>query len=146
MIEIKFQVRGANGNVNQQHTKLRDAVLDAARYDGWGAIFRRDEQGVMRLLSSPFHIGNNPYFPKDGDAFQAASRLEKDEDAEADVAAQICSAGVLHSRYSDLAIVELTYDGDVLTHIDGRSLADLAAEFDDSEISVETVRSWYGEK
>ncbi len=145
MIGKKFQVRGANGNVNHQHAKLRDAVLEAARYDGWGASFRRDDAGVMRLFSSRFHIGNNPYFPKEGDDFDAASCLENDADAEAEVAAQTRKAGVLHSRYRDIEIVELTYDGCVLTHIDGRSLADVAAEFGDSEINVETVRNWYGE-
>ena len=146
MIDTQFQVRNANGRISPNYTSLRDAVLDAARHDGWGAAFQRDAEGVMRLFSSQSHIGNNPYRPAKQDAFRAESRLQNDREAESDVAEQVFKSGLFHSKYTDMEIIKLTFHGEELTHVDGRPLADLAAEFDDNEISVETVRSWYGKR
>jgi hypothetical protein len=147
MIETRFQVHNANGIItNHDYSSLRDAVLGAARHDGWGAMYQRDEEGVMRLFSSKYHIGNNPYRPQKDDAFQAESLCQRDDEAETDVAEQILKSGVLHSRYSDLEIIKLTYDCGVLTHIDGRALAEVVAELDDGEIGMDTIRTWYGSK
>lgn len=83
---------------------LSDAVLAAAGYDGWGALYRRDDDGRMRLYSSRFHIGNNIYIPRDSDAFFDVSGLLDDDDAMLDVATQIYKRGVFHSRYSNIDI------------------------------------------
>ena len=145
MSQIKFQVRDSNGNVGYPSNDLRGAVLEAAGHDGWGAAFQRDESGAMRLYSSRSHLGNNPYFPAEDDAFQASSDLIDDDAAEADVAEQIRSKGVLHSRYRELEIVELTFEGDVLTHIDGRTPEEIIAQdFDgDEDTTVEMIRGLY---
>lgn len=143
MSTIKFQVRDCNGNVGYPSNDLRGAVLEAAGHDGWGATFQRDAEGAMRLYSSRSHIGNNLYFPVESDAFGASSSLADDDAAEANVAEQVRSKGVLHSRYRELEIVELTFEGDTLTHIDGRTLAEVATDFDDDEITAETVRGMY---
>lgn len=83
---------------------LSDAVLAAAGYDGWGALYRRDDDGYMRLYSSQFHIGNNIYIPRDSDAFFAVSDLSDDSEAMLDVATQVYKSGVLHSRYLHIDI------------------------------------------
>ena len=92
--------------IDHPYTNLRDAVLAAASYDGYGAVFQRDKNGTMRLYSSARHLGNNPYFPVDKDAFSSVSDLADDAEAEADVARQVYEGGILHYRY-DLDIIEI---------------------------------------
>lgn len=137
----KYQVLNENGGtICGQDNTLRDAVLSAAGHDGWGAEYARDSEGAMRLFSSHDYIGNNTYNRQADDAFAPSSDLADDGAAEDDVAAQVFKRGVLHSRYR-LEIVMLTYnDADVLTHVDGRAVEELAAE---AEQSVENVRRHY---
>ncbi len=143
MSQIKFQVRN-NDEVIYLSNDLRGAVLEAAKYDGWGAIFQRDEDGYMRLYSSNHHIGNNPYFPGKNDAFCASSDLIDDAAAEADLAEKIISKGILHSRYyREMEIVELTYDGDTLTHIDGRTPEEIIDQDFFGDMTVDEIRGRY---
>jgi hypothetical protein len=137
----KYQVIGQVGEpIGSQDNTLRDAVLAAAGHNGWGAQYARDDEGAMRLFSSRGHIGNNPYCRLPEDAFFPSSDLKDDGAAEDDVAAQVFKRGALHSRYK-LDIVMLTYDdANVLTHVDGRAVEELAAE---AEQSVEDVRRYY---
>ncbi len=145
MTTIKFQIRDTSGNSGGIHDTLSDAVLSAAQYDGWGAVYQRDVDGDMRLYSSRAHIGNNPYVPGQSDEFFAYSSIIDDDTAIAVVAGLIYKSGVLHSRYQDLSIIELTYDGDVLTHIEGRTPEEIIEQDfgGDEEITVATVRGWY---
>ena len=134
----KFQVRDTNGVVETCVT-LPNAVLAAVGEDGYGAVFQRDENGAMRLYSSRKHIGNNIYFPDTNEAFSAESNLAEDDAAKLEVAEQVLKAGVLHSRHT-LEIVLLTFAGDSLTEVDGKTIAEIAAEMD---VSIEDVRNIY---
>lgn len=85
---------------------LREAILAAARHDGYGACFERmDSEGhihptfPMRLFSSRRHIGNNPYFPSANDAFAPESKKTGDVAAQDEVALEVFLRGVLHSKY-----------------------------------------------
>lgn len=145
---IKFQVMNESGEpIGQACDSLREAVLDAAAHDGWGACMQRDDEGDMRLYSSRYHIGNNPYLPRPRDAFSAWSSLPDDDAAEAQLAEEVRKNGVLHSRYR-LKIIELTYDGQLLTHIDGRSLKTIIREdYGDADgITADSIRNWYESK
>ena len=134
----KFQVRDSNGPVKTCDT-LRDAVLAAAKEDGYGAIYQRDADGAMRLYSSRVHIGNNSYFPKSNEAFSAMSVLEDDDAAEIEVAAQVYKTGVYHSKHN-LEIVQLTFLNGSLSAIDGKPIEQVAEEWD---ISTDDVRGIY---
>lgn len=134
----KFQVRDSNGTVETCDT-LRDAVLAAAREDGYGAVYQRDENGAMCLYSSRNHIGNNIYFPQDSDSFPQYSLLPDDASAEIDVAAKIYKTGVFHSRHN-LDIVELTFVDGTLAAIDGKTLEQLVEDWD---IPAEDIRGIY---
>lgn len=110
---------------------LREAVLEAARYDGWGALFERmDYQGFvhksfpMRLFSSKGFLGNNAYLPLPQDAFSTASSTHPDDTvAQDEVAAQVLAAGVLHSKYR-LSVDEFTFDDKgTLQAVNGKPLA-----------------------
>jgi hypothetical protein len=61
----------------------RDAILMIARYDGWGAEFARDDEGLMALRRSDKHIGNNPWHARGNEKplFGYRSSLENDEAA-----------------------------------------------------------------
>lgn len=120
----RFFVEGQSGDiVSGPHLNLATAVLEAATYDGWGGCFQRDEAGDMRLYSSKGHIGNNTYFPAEGDEFLPASSKTDEGEAIAEVALEVFKRSVLHSRYQ-MAIVTVTYDnaGQVET-INGDTLA-----------------------
>lgn len=134
----KFQVRDDYGTISTQNN-VRDAVLAAAGYDGYGAVYKRDENGAMRLYSSRTHIGNNIYFPKPNEAFAAESMLNDDELAEIAVAIDVMTSGVLHSNKT-LEIAVLTFKNDLLTDVDGKSVEALAEEWD---VDVSDVRKMY---
>src|SRR5882724_2631523 len=129
MSTIRFQVTDDCGNlIGGQCATVREAVFQAVSHDGWGATYQRDAEGVMRLYSSHNHIGNNPYFPSDIDAFYEGSALPDDDAAIAELADAVRARGILHNRYS-FTIVELTYnDSDVLVEVDGQTVEELAEQ------------------
>ena len=137
----KFQVRNCHGAI-ETHDTLSAAVLAAAQEDGYGSVYQRDDDGVMRLYSSRKHIGNNNYFPKDDEAFQAESILADDDAAENDVAEQILKRGVFHSKH-ELDIAKLTFENGILTHVDGKTVEDMLADIGDDDDTVELIRSMY---
>lgn len=148
MRTTKYQVVGNDGKlIDGPCNTVRAAVLTAAKHDGFGACFARiDEAGDinpkagMRLYSSARHIGNNPYFPVLRDAFRGESELVADDAAMDEVAELVRQNGVLHSRYS-LQILELDYsEAGELVAVDGRDLADLAAEMD---TDIAAARKYY---
>ena len=59
------------------------AVLYAARYDGWGAEFLRDENGKMALRQSPRHIGNNDWLARGDEPALFGVRSDLDDDDQA---------------------------------------------------------------
>lgn len=121
---VSYFVEDQSGEiVGGPYSELAAAVLAAATYDGWGGRFQRDETGDMRLYSSKGHIGNNTYFPAEGEEFFPASSKADDSEAIAEVALEVFKRGVLHSRYQ-MEIVTVTYDaaGQVET-INGDTLA-----------------------
>lgn len=121
---VRYFVEDNAGDiVDGPNVELSDAVLAAAGYDGWGACYQRDEAGEMRLYSSRNHLGNNAYFPTDGEAFFPSSDKTNDDEAIAEVAQEVFKRGVFHSRYT-MSIVTVTYDaaGNVET-INGDTLA-----------------------
>jgi len=69
------------------------AVLEAARYDGWGAEYARDAEGRMGLRCSTRHIGNNPFSVsgEEKPAYGITSTSEDDDDAIAEVAEGIAA-------------------------------------------------------
>lgn len=141
MSKTLFQVLNNAGElIGSQCDTLRAAVLEAVRHDGYGAVYERDVNGRMRLYSSSRHIGNNAYFPQPEDAFYESSGLADDTAATDALAAEIAKRGVLHARYQ-LEIATLLYnDADQLTHVNGESVAQLAA---DADSTVDAVRRWY---
>lgn len=129
-----FVADGGGDIVSGPFGEVSDAVLAAARYDGWGACYQRDEAGKMRLYSSPAHLGNNAYIPAERDAFFPASEKANDGEAIAEVAREIFrTAGRrgFHNRW-DMDIVTVTYDaaGQIKT-IDGDTLAARNEHMDD---------------
>lgn len=61
----------------------REAVIYASKWDGWGAEFKRDGDGVMALRQSKKHIGNN-FWEASGDEpalFGVASSKDDDDAA-----------------------------------------------------------------
>jgi len=103
----KYRVIDNNGSIGLPTASLRDAVLEAAACDGYGATYQRDAEGAMRLYSSSEHIGNNPYTPEARDAFVAWSSIADDELAEIEVAEQVFKSGLLHSNYTEIEIIRL---------------------------------------
>lgn len=69
----------------------RDAILLTARYDGWGAEFARDDDGVMALRTSGKHIGYNPWHARGTEKplFGFTSSLEDDEAAITELEGQL---------------------------------------------------------
>jgi len=67
---------------------VADAVLTAARYDGWGAEFARDAEGRMALRTSSRHIGNNTWSAtgEERPAYGVTSTKEDNEAAIEEVA------------------------------------------------------------
>ncbi|MFZ6655953.1 hypothetical protein [Undibacterium sp. TJN19] len=145
----KFQVRDSNGTLSTEDS-LRDAVLAAASHDMFGARFERmnDEGEIhpshpMRFFSSRRHIGNNVYsIDPIKDNFNAESNLADDDAAERDVAEQVKKQGYLHSKHT-IEIVELTFEDDVLTHVDGLTVEEILADIGDEDDTVELIRSIY---
>lgn len=138
-----FVARQSGDIVGGPYSELATAVLDATTYDGWGGRFQRDEAGDMRLYSSKGHIGNNTYFPAEGDEFFPASSKTDDGEAIAEVAQEVFKRGVLHSRYQ-MSIVTVTYDaaGQVET-IDGETLAARNEYMDDpTEASTQDAKTF----
>lgn len=74
-------------------TTLAAAVLEAARYDGWGAEYARDAEGRMALRCSTRHIGNNIFLAsgEEKPAYGITSDTEDDDDAIAEVAERIAA-------------------------------------------------------
>ena len=70
---------------------LPQAILAAARYDGRGAEFARDAEGLMALRTSSRHIGNNPWSAtgEERASYGVTSSNEDDEAAIEEVAAAI---------------------------------------------------------
>lgn len=139
MTIIKYQIQNASGESICIQETIRDAVLSAAAHDGYVTEFKRDSNGAMRLYTSSKHIGNNGYFPKENEAFSAESLNENDDEAEVEVANEIFTSGVFHSKYS-LRIAVLEYENNELQSIDGVSLSKMSI---DSEISVEDLKEIY---
>jgi len=145
---IKFQIRDNNGAIGSPTASLRNAVLEAAAYDGYGSTYQRDAEGAMRLYSGSRHIGNNPYTPKARDAFSARSSIPDDELAEIDVASQIFKGGLFHSYYTEIEIIKLGYHDDELVSVDGRPFSEIVAEaqdgLDEDEMpTLEQIRAEY---
>lgn len=86
MINEKYVVTH-DGDVLRSDLTQREAILCAATYDGWGAEFARDDDGVMGLRRSEKHIGNNPWLARGSEAplFGITSILQSDEEAICDV-------------------------------------------------------------
>lgn len=141
---VRYFVESQFGDiVGGPYSHLATAVLDAATYDGWGGRFQRDEAGDMRLYSSKGHLGNNTYFPAEGDAFFPSSSNTDEGEAIAEVALEIFKRCVLHSRYQ-MSIVTVTYDsaGQVET-INGDTLAARNEYMDDpAEASAEDAKTF----
>lgn len=141
---IRYFVENQAGDiVGGPYSELATAVLDAATYDGRGGRFQRDESGDMRLYSSKGHIGNNTYFPAEGDEFFPASSNADEGEAIAEVAQEVFKRGVLHSRYQ-MGIVTVTYDaaGQVET-INGDMLAARNEYMDDpAEASAQDAKTF----
>lgn len=139
---VRYFVENQAGDiVGGAYSELATAVLDAATYDGWGGCFQRDESGDMRLYSSKGHIGNNTYFPAEGDEFFPASSKTDEGEAIAEVALEVFKRGALHSRYQ-MAIVTVTYNaaGQVET-INGDTLAARNEYMDDpAEASAQDAK------
>ena len=74
--------------------ELSAAVLQSARYDGWGAEYLRDGDGRMALRCSRGHIGNNPWLAtgEEPPAYGHTSDLEDDDEAIAAVARAIAGS------------------------------------------------------
>jgi hypothetical protein len=147
-ITTKFQVRDNSGVISTDDS-LRDAILNAARSDMYGARFERmnDEGDIhpsfpMRFFSSGRHIGNNAYsINPTKDAYIFESNLADDDAAENEVAAQVFKRG--YYGRDDITIVELTYDDSLLTHVDGRTVEDLLDDEDDEDATIELIRAIY---
>ncbi|MDA8256545.1 MAG: hypothetical protein M0Z99_13045 [Betaproteobacteria bacterium] len=141
---VRYFVESQSGEiVGGPYSELATAVLDAATYDGWGGRFQRDEAGDMRLYSSKGHVGNNNYFPAEGDEFFPASSKTDEGEAIAEVALEVFKRGVLHSRYQ-MAIVTVTYDnaGQVET-INGDTLTARNEYMDDpAETSAQDAKTF----
>jgi hypothetical protein len=139
---VRYFVEDNAGNiVGGPYSELATAVLDAATYDGWGGRFQRDEAGDMRLYSSKDHIGNNTYFPAEGDEFFPASSKTDEGEAIAEVAQEVLKRGGFHSRYQ-MSIVTVTYDtaGQIET-INGDTLAARNKNMDDpAEASAQDAK------
>lgn len=73
---------------------VADAVLTAARYDGWGAEYKRGADGRMALRTSKRHTGNNPWSAtgEERPAYGVTSTQEDDEAAIEEVAEGIMGA------------------------------------------------------
>lgn len=86
-----FLIRDDDDDIESEHESLLDAVLAAARYDGWGASFERDVDGRMGLRCSDRHIGNNPWIPSgyEKPAYGYSSDQEDDQKAIEEIASQI---------------------------------------------------------
>lgn len=94
----KYCIKNRAGDVIEGgFTRLADAVLAAAAYDGFGSEFKRGEDGLMRLYSGSRHIGNNPYHPKENEAFFPESGLADDELAKDQVAREVVDSGAARS-------------------------------------------------
>ena len=104
--KLEFRVFNENSDVVAGPCiNLREAVLAAARHNGYGASFERmDSFGhihpsfPMRLFSSKGVIGSNPYFPCAAEALVPESNKSIDESAQDEVALEVYLMGVLHSH------------------------------------------------
>lgn len=83
----------AGGFIARDIPEMADAVLQAARYDGWGAEYFRNSAGEMGLRCSSRHIGNNPWMAsgEEPPAYGHTSQLEDDDAAIEEVATRIAS-------------------------------------------------------
>lgn len=79
----KKYVVAYDGHLLKSDLTPREAILQAATYDGWGAEFARDDEGVMALRRSDKHIGNNPWqaHGTEKPLFGFTSSVEDDEAA-----------------------------------------------------------------
>lgn len=127
--QITYTIKGAYGEVlDSGFDRLADAVLRAAGWDGHGSEFKRGEDGRMRLYGGWKHIGNNPYHPKDSEAFYPESDLADDDRAKDQVAREVWARGVLHSKFS-LEIVAIEWAGGEISKIGDEGVDDYIKRF-----------------
>ena len=75
---------------------LAEAVIRAARYDGWGAEFVRGDDGRMGLRTSNRHIGNNQWAASGQETAAYGCTSDLDDD---DMAIEAVSKAIVNCRF-----------------------------------------------
>ena len=134
-----YLVRTEDGRTVEKADNIVEAVLDGARYDGYGAEFKRGSDGYMYLYTSWKHIGNNR-FTSDDDSLALAWSVEKDDEtAMLEIAYKLKNS--CHPRYTidiEESIIS-TETGEIIS-IGGRAVQEM---LDDFEWSLEQLKNYY---
>ena len=127
-----FQVSFKHRLLGGKHAQLADAVLTGISTEGYKAAYlRMDDEGniartnPMRIFCGKARSEDLTYSPDEALRFQ--SNLQDDAAAIEEVAEQIYQAGSKHKLF-DFNIQTLTYTDGSLTHLDGVSIAEIAAK------------------
>jgi hypothetical protein len=140
-----FLVSDSNGRRKSYATsEVVAMVLDAARYDGYGAVFDRDSGGAMRLFYTSRHIGNNPMPELDSSHVYSSSecsRLENDAAATLELCGLIAEKGLIHGRWPvECDTISCDELGNVLL-VSKSTAADL---MEDLDIDQQALNALYG--
>ena len=136
-----YLVRNENGRTVEKSDSLVEAVLEGARYDGYGAEFKRGSDGYMYLYTSGKHIGNNPFSPDDDSLSLAWSVAKDDTSAMIDIACCKLKNTSCHPHLEieiEKAVVN-TETGEIIS-IGGREIQEI---LEDTEWTLEQLKDYY---